>query len=136
MAGNDTGETRTPRPVALVTGAGGAIGRGTAVELAASGFDVCLTDLDRSELAPAQAQAALDTAAGPGVGHPVAGETGGVDGPAEQVGAEPLGAPGIRAKHLEPVHRLARARPCPGPLASIGLTPAFPAAWARDSPLA
>jgi NAD(P)-dependent dehydrogenase (short-subunit alcohol dehydrogenase family) len=62
MAGNDTRETRTPRPVALVTGAGGAIGRATAAELAASGFDVCVTDLDRSDLAPAQA--AVEAAGG------------------------------------------------------------------------
>jgi NAD(P)-dependent dehydrogenase (short-subunit alcohol dehydrogenase family) len=62
MAGNDTSEARTPRPVALVTGAGGAIGQATAVELAASGFDVCVTDLDRSDLAPAQA--AVEAAGG------------------------------------------------------------------------
>ena len=62
MADNDTREMRTPRPVALVTGAGGAIGRATAAELAASGFDVCVTDLDRSDLAPAQA--AVEAAGG------------------------------------------------------------------------
>ena len=62
MAGNDTSEAQTPRPVALVTGAGGAIGRATAVELAASGFDVCITDLDRSDLV--LAQAAVEAAGG------------------------------------------------------------------------
>src|SRR6516165_11273404 len=55
MAGNETGDVRTPRPVALVTGAGGAIGGAAAVELAATGFDVCVIDLDRSALAPVQA---------------------------------------------------------------------------------
>jgi NAD(P)-dependent dehydrogenase (short-subunit alcohol dehydrogenase family) len=62
MAGNETSDAQTPRPVALVTGAGGAIGRATAVELAASGFDVCVTDLNRSDLAPAQA--AVEAAGG------------------------------------------------------------------------
>jgi 2-keto-3-deoxy-L-fuconate dehydrogenase len=62
MAGNETSDEQTPRPVALVTGAGGAIGRATAVELAASGFDVCVTDLNRSDLAPAQA--AVEAAGG------------------------------------------------------------------------
>jgi NAD(P)-dependent dehydrogenase (short-subunit alcohol dehydrogenase family) len=55
MAGNETGDVRTPRPVALVTGAGGAIGGATAVELAATGFDVCVLDLNWSDLAPVQA---------------------------------------------------------------------------------
>jgi NAD(P)-dependent dehydrogenase (short-subunit alcohol dehydrogenase family) len=41
MADNETSDAQTPRRVALVTGAGGAIGRATAVELAATGFDVC-----------------------------------------------------------------------------------------------
>lgn len=62
MAGNETSDAQTPRPVALVTGAGGAIGRATAVELAASGFDVYVTDLNRSDLAPAQA--AVEAAGG------------------------------------------------------------------------
>ena len=62
MAGNETSDAQTPRPVALVTGAGGAIGRATAVELAASGFDVCVTDLNRPDLAPAQA--AVEAAGG------------------------------------------------------------------------
>ncbi len=62
MAGNDNSGAQTPRPVALVTGAGGAIGRATAVELAASGFDVCVADLHRSDLAPAQA--AVESAGG------------------------------------------------------------------------
>jgi NAD(P)-dependent dehydrogenase (short-subunit alcohol dehydrogenase family) len=62
MADNETSVTQTPRPVALVTGAGGAIGRATAVELAATGFDVCVVDLDRSELAPTRA--AVESAGG------------------------------------------------------------------------
>ena len=62
MTGNESGDARAPRPVALVTGAGGAIGRATAAELAAAGFDVCVTDLNRSDLAPAQA--AVEAAGG------------------------------------------------------------------------
>lgn len=62
MAGNETSDAQTPRPVALVTGAGGAIGRATATELAASGFDVCVSDLNRPDLAPAQA--AVEAAGG------------------------------------------------------------------------
>ncbi|HYB89280.1 MAG TPA: SDR family NAD(P)-dependent oxidoreductase [Streptosporangiaceae bacterium] len=62
MAGGETSDTQAPRPVALVTGAGGAIGRATAVELAATGFDVCVVDLDRSDLAPTQA--AVESAGG------------------------------------------------------------------------
>ena len=55
MAGSGTSDGSTPRPVALVTGAAGAIGSASAVELAAAGFDVCVVDLDRSALAPARA---------------------------------------------------------------------------------
>ena len=62
MTGNESGDARAPRPVALVTGAGGAIGRAAAAELAAAGFDVCVTDLNRSDLAPAQA--AVEAAGG------------------------------------------------------------------------
>jgi len=62
MTGHETSGAQTPRPVAFVTGAGGAIGRATAVELAAAGFDVCVADLDRSDLAPAQA--AVESAGG------------------------------------------------------------------------
>ena len=62
MTGNETGDARAPRPVALVTGAGGAIGRAAAAELAAAGFDVCISDLNRSDLAPAQA--AVEAAGG------------------------------------------------------------------------
>lgn len=62
MAGSETGDAQPARPVALVTGAGGAIGRATAAGLAAAGFDVCVTDLDRSDLAPAQA--AVESAGG------------------------------------------------------------------------
>jgi NAD(P)-dependent dehydrogenase (short-subunit alcohol dehydrogenase family) len=62
MAGNETSATQPPRPVALVTGAGGAIGRAAAVELAATGFDLCVVDLDRSELAPTRA--AVESAGG------------------------------------------------------------------------
>src|SRR5437763_7231401 len=62
MAGNENSGAQKPRPVALVTGAGGAIGRATAAGLAAAGFDLCVTDLNRSDLAPAQA--AVETAGG------------------------------------------------------------------------
>jgi NAD(P)-dependent dehydrogenase (short-subunit alcohol dehydrogenase family) len=62
MAGGETSDTQAQRPVALVTGAGGAIGRATAVELAAAGFDVCAVDLGRSELAPTRA--AVESAGG------------------------------------------------------------------------
>ena len=62
MAYNETRDAPTPRPVALVTGAGGAIGGATAVELAATGFDVCVIDLDRAGLA--QAQTAVESAGG------------------------------------------------------------------------
>jgi NAD(P)-dependent dehydrogenase (short-subunit alcohol dehydrogenase family) len=46
------------RPVALVTGAAGAIGSATAGELASAGFDVCVTDLDPADLSSAQAAVA------------------------------------------------------------------------------
>ncbi len=62
MAGNGNSGAQKPRPVALVTGAGGAIGRATAAELAAAGFDLSVTDLNRSDLAPAQA--AVESAGG------------------------------------------------------------------------
>src|SRR5262245_57418991 len=62
MAGNEMSDAQTPRPVALVTGAGGAIGHANAAGLAAAGFDVCVTDLDPSGLAPAQA--AVEAAGG------------------------------------------------------------------------
>ena len=62
MADDETHDARTPRPVALVTGAGGAIGGAIAVELAATGFDVCVIDLDRAGLV--QAQAAVESAGG------------------------------------------------------------------------
>jgi NAD(P)-dependent dehydrogenase (short-subunit alcohol dehydrogenase family) len=62
MTGNENSGAQAPRPVALVTGAGGAIGRAAAAELAASGFDVCVADLDRSDLAPARA--AVESAGG------------------------------------------------------------------------
>ena len=62
MAGHESSGAPKPRPVALVTGAAGAIGRATAAELAASGFDLCVTDLNRSDLAPAQA--AVESAGG------------------------------------------------------------------------
>jgi len=62
MAGSETNDPQAPRPVALVTGAGGAIGGAAAVELAATGFDVCVIDLDRSALAPVQA--AVESAGG------------------------------------------------------------------------
>jgi NAD(P)-dependent dehydrogenase (short-subunit alcohol dehydrogenase family) len=62
MADNETRDARMPRPVALVTGAGGAIGGAAAVELAATGFDVCVIDLDRAGLA--QAQIAVESAGG------------------------------------------------------------------------
>lgn len=55
MADNESSAAKAPRPIALVTGAGGAIGGATAFELAATGFDVCVMDLDRSVLASAQA---------------------------------------------------------------------------------
>jgi NAD(P)-dependent dehydrogenase (short-subunit alcohol dehydrogenase family) len=62
MADNETSDAQTTKPVALVTGAAGAIGGATAVELAATGFDVCVMDLDRSDLAPIQA--AVESAGG------------------------------------------------------------------------
>jgi 2,3-dihydro-2,3-dihydroxybenzoate dehydrogenase len=62
MAITETSEGQPARPVALVTGAAGAIGRATAVELGATGFDVCVLDLDRSGLA--SAQAAVESAGG------------------------------------------------------------------------
>jgi 2-hydroxycyclohexanecarboxyl-CoA dehydrogenase len=62
MADSETGDAQVPRPVALVTGAGGAIGGATAVELAAAGFDVCVMDLDLAALAPVQA--AVESAGG------------------------------------------------------------------------
>jgi D-sorbitol dehydrogenase (acceptor) len=55
MADGGTRDARRPRLVAIVTGAGGAIGRAAAIELAATGFDVCAVDVDRSALAPVQA---------------------------------------------------------------------------------
>ena len=55
MTDGGTSEADTLRPVAVVTGAGGAIGRAAAIELAAAGFDVCVLDVDRSALAPVQA---------------------------------------------------------------------------------
>jgi NAD(P)-dependent dehydrogenase (short-subunit alcohol dehydrogenase family) len=62
MADSETSDAQVPKPVALVTGAGGAIGGATAVELAAAGFDVCVMDLDRAALAPVQA--AVESAGG------------------------------------------------------------------------
>jgi len=62
MAGSERGDAQPARPVALVTGAGGAIGCATAAELAAAGFDVRVADLDRSGLATARA--AVESAGG------------------------------------------------------------------------
>ena len=62
MADSETSDAQAPRPVALVTGAGGAIGGATAIELAATGFDVRLIDLDQAALAPTQA--AVESAGG------------------------------------------------------------------------
>jgi NAD(P)-dependent dehydrogenase (short-subunit alcohol dehydrogenase family) len=62
MADSKTSDVQIPRPIALVTGAAGAIGGATAAELAAAGFDVCIMDLDRTDLAPTQA--AVESAGG------------------------------------------------------------------------
>jgi NAD(P)-dependent dehydrogenase (short-subunit alcohol dehydrogenase family) len=62
MTDTKTSDAQIPRPIALVTGAGGAIGGATAAELAAAGFDVCIMDLDRTDLAPTQA--AVESAGG------------------------------------------------------------------------
>lgn len=62
MADNETSDAQTPRQVALVTGAGGAIGRAVAVELAATGFDICVMDLNQSDLA--STRAAVESAGG------------------------------------------------------------------------
>jgi len=51
MADNEASDAQTPRPVALVTGAGGAIGGAIAVELAATGFDVTNPDLVEATVA-------------------------------------------------------------------------------------
>jgi NAD(P)-dependent dehydrogenase (short-subunit alcohol dehydrogenase family) len=49
---------RAPGLVAVVTGAGGAIGGAAAIELASAGFEVCALDVDRSALVPVQAAVA------------------------------------------------------------------------------
>jgi NAD(P)-dependent dehydrogenase (short-subunit alcohol dehydrogenase family) len=62
MADDETSSAGASRPVAIVTGAGGAIGGAAAIELAATGFDVCAVDLDRSALA--RVQAGVESAGG------------------------------------------------------------------------